>query len=302
LETTTLIFGAGVSMAYGYPSGGELVECIIKKLSTRGQHEKNCAETIRGVNPYSIDAFLKERPDLAIFVKPIIVEIILELENPGFTISGKDDANQDHLYKFLFNSVEEFSQLRIITFNYDRSFEYYLINYLKHRFPNDPKMRNDKFHEMKIEHIHGRLPYLQFEPLPLGVRNPIHLDYGLPMDPRRRQDHLSLGTNPQFSNFKTIHENSDANETAQKFISESNRIFFLGFGYHDMNMGALGFDFTKKVEDKLIAGTLVRVGGAVIERRIRDQYLAFEQRFRNQTIMEFFRNTISLTDTRYDKF
>jgi len=175
---TTLVFGAGVSQPYGYPSGQQLVSDIKKKLSGSKEYkDKQFLEALNNLNPYSIDSFLKDMPEFELPGKATIAEILFEAEDES-KLSISADKN---FYQLLFNkmTLEKYSNFRIISFNYDRSFEFYFARALTTLFKCSLKEAFEKLTALKIEHVHGRLSALDNdEQVFTNKRERSQLEYG----------------------------------------------------------------------------------------------------------------------------
>jgi len=123
------------------------------------------------------------------------------------------------------------SEIKFITFNYDRSIEFYFYNSLKHRF-NIPELEIIKYLD-KIEfvHVHGKLGYLPWE----TDNEEQTVDY---ISARNIE---SIRTASEF--IRILHED-DEEEILNKvktIVESAKRIIFLGFGYHEFNLKKLHF-------------------------------------------------------------
>ena len=260
MKKTTLILGAGVSKDYGYPLGGEFLQDIKVKLKKINHREgKEFLKDLEITQPYSIDSFLNDRRenyDYDIIAKQIIGEILLEKEDKKYF-----NDKRHHLYQHFFHKMKEkeFNQFNVISFNYDRSLEYFFYLVLS-RLKNNELTR--KFKEMKIIHIYGRLPYLEEEDEVLyrqnkkiyslsnygGYKNMIENGtlewmgntYKIRSD--HKQQSLSYARDYSSSALAVCSPDKEIHEEARELIKNSERVIFLGFGYHELNMKILGFD------------------------------------------------------------
>jgi hypothetical protein len=178
-KPTVLVLGAGASMDYGYPSGAGLLENILKQnnssewkwLFRQKEISNNDIEQYRNAlylsQQPSVDAFLEHRPEfidigkltMALYLMSCEEEVVLY----DFGIRTKG------WYHYLLNSIntgfDEFveNKLSIITFNYDRSLEYFLFTALKNTYNKSDDVIAEVVKKIPIIHVHGYLG-----PLPLG--------------------------------------------------------------------------------------------------------------------------------------
>jgi hypothetical protein len=168
---TVLVLGAGASKPYGYPLGRELVNTIVKNvlnfdsdLSKELDHVprviwRRFGEALKASASPSIDAFLESRPDFIDIGRYAIAFELLRCEKPEIFYE-KDDW-----YHYLYdkmrdpNRFESFgeSKISIITFNYDRSLEFFLYTALKHSFQENFGELVQNFRKIPIIHVHGQL-------------------------------------------------------------------------------------------------------------------------------------------------
>ncbi len=316
---TLFIFGAGVSSPYGYPDGKRLIEAIKEKLEGKSKYNQEQAfyDDLVDGGSYSIDSFLRDRPEYASIGKALIAEILSELEDPDQF--NRVDFKLD-FYRFLFDHYrnENFKDFDVITFNYDRSFEFYFARAIKAATGcAEVEAFNQLYSKTKIVHMHGRLGLLPSEPIQPGVGNE-RTSYGA------LSERLSVFSGPRVTiignqrtnydeardkvlrptwdegiqNFRTPYENHQANEDAKALISNANRIFFLGYSYQDLNMKALGFDFSLNCYEIKIVGTCMHLGGIPM-RRIEARYPAINKLF-PVTCVGLFEEYVSLTDPTLD--
>jgi hypothetical protein len=251
-RATVLILGAGASYPYGYPLGQELVDNLVKDaimpgsilrqdLAAINEYDLNdmlirrFGDELRASASPSIDVFLESRSDFLEVGRVAIAAELLRCENAGIFHLKKG------WYPYLFNKMRDPGQfesfgenkLSIVTFNYDRSLEYFLYTALKNSFQNRQDEHVENFKRIPIIHVHGQLG-----PCPPhdGV-----WPYATDIPPQRRREfaaHL-----PNFANqIKIIHEaTSDTAEfqTAHDVLSRAERVCFLGFGYHELNLKRL---------------------------------------------------------------
>jgi len=184
-KETVLILGAGASKTFGFPIGKDLKDEIYLTLKNRSNKVLNEFTTSDELRSFvdrlkyspeeSIDEFLEHENDENIieFGKKAIAAILLPYEKEetlfnNFITTGEKN-NKFNWYQYSWNqmntSFDDFEKnLSIITFNYDRSLEYYLFTVLKKKFPgkNEEDYKN-KLKSIPIIHIYGKLGYLPWE-------------------------------------------------------------------------------------------------------------------------------------------
>lgn len=289
MKKTTLILGAGVSKAYGYPLGPELVDEIKKELPHLMKQEESYParqliqrldNALKSQQPFSIDKFLHDNSSYNDATKELIAYILLKKE----VIDPESLNETNDFYRFFYNHVE-FDNLvnyGIISFNYDRSLEFYLSRAISSRLNIKPEEALSILHDkMEIMHVYGRLPALYQTDKHKLQANPSALikpksnfcyPYGSYNDSPYKDP---LGSYKKFiqyhgaNNLKIMGEDNNCNEEAKNLIESSERVFFLGFSYNDLNMQALGFDFAKKHNNKKIMGTSFGMGEIFINRVLR---------------------------------
>jgi len=140
-------------------------------------------------------------------------------------------------YQYLFNQLLDNgdavgiskSQLNVVTFNYDRSLEAYLHEALMARFEMSGVDAQHLLSDIGIVHVHGSIghyPDVSYSAETdatelVEISNQIRIIHQV-------EDQSEGFCNPEF-------------ELAHRLITESERIFFLGFGFHPDNIRRLSF-------------------------------------------------------------
>jgi hypothetical protein len=269
-KRTVFILGAGASCPYGFPTAkalrskiiGEFVsayESLLKERQKSGINGINegypsAADATRFANCFdvssteSIDLFLSRHPQFKTIGKIAIALTILKAEQ---TSQFREGAKVDEDWYFLlFNRLtrelagrdgyQEFSKNNVafVTFNYDRSLEYFLFNSLLHAFEGaDPARVQEQILGLAIVHVYGQIAPVKLydnsqEQLPI-----YSLAYG------RDIAHLSVVDFLSDMRYLYVVREDRANaqlEKARMAISEAERIFFLGFAYAKENLEAIG--------------------------------------------------------------
>ena len=244
----TFVLGAGASIPYGFPSGKKLKEIIIRDVGHvewRGlfkrlgfSHEmcldfKNSFEK-SGVN--SVDVFLEHRNDYLNIGKLCIARALIpfEDENRLYQVLREDKGWYSYVFEKLITDFDNLSQnnLSIITFNYDRSFEHFLFTSMKNLYNESNEEVARAVSSINIIHVHGqlgKLPWQANENEKQYVR-----DYNEAI-----QDERVKSAADQIVIVSEGDDTSESFNRAYEILSESQRVYFLGFGYNDVNLRRL---------------------------------------------------------------
>jgi hypothetical protein len=289
-KRTVFILGAGASCPYGFPTAGELRTAILARLSgwygvlvdreARRAHDGypdipavlEFLNEFRGSNTDSIDLFLSRWPRFQTIGKLAILLGILQKEKNSCSDDKVKDADRDwyfYLYKRLAGDLtgrdgyQKFGRNKVafITFNYDRSLEHFFFESLLHSFEGaDTEAVKAQIGRIPIIHVYGRLA-----PLPWQEDDTSKVvGYG---------DYPSLSPGNalgMIGNLFVVHEErtNPALEEARKQIREADRVFFLGFGYAEENLEALGLPGILK-PTQLVHGTMMGfTGKEIIDMRL----------------------------------
>jgi hypothetical protein len=266
-KPTTLILGAGASQPFGFPTGYELLlralDCvrggnraIFQWLNIPALMLEAFAVALRESGKKSVDSFLEHRPDFQRLGKAVIAHSLIACERRHELF--KRDGN--NWYEYLFNELNtQFSdfdqnQLSILTFNYDRSLEYFLLTSLHHSYGKPLSECAEKLKCIPIIHLHGDLGELP----DLGSGDSVR-----PYEEKLSQHSLQIATN----RIKIIHEGIDNDpqfSLAHKILSKSEYIYFLGFGYNPLNIKRLGFKDAHSYSPAFISGSTLGFTSAEI--------------------------------------
>ena len=245
-EPTALILGAGASMPYGFPSNLELMREILIKIRPGQSTELSqkltdifdieqddidyLYESLSRSGKLSVDAFLEHQPGLLRIGKLAITLTLVqyEIEDRLFNLKMVGKSWYEYLWNRLDAPFYDFdkNKLSIITFNYDRSLEQYLITAMKNLYGKSEKQCAERLSKIPIIHVHGRLGNLVWQG-----------EISRPYKPRcyRKVEEISNqiivipeqeGTSPEF-------------EEATKLMRVAKNVYFLGFGYHPKNLERL---------------------------------------------------------------
>ncbi|MHC4477051.1 MAG: hypothetical protein ACYTEL_15500 [Planctomycetota bacterium] len=288
-KETVLVLGAGASIPYGFPSGQGLIDLICegdldfkRVLAEAGLDSGEVSvagfmRALREADPESIDVFLANNPEFQKLGKTAIAATLLPLERESELIEKWRDLRLNHQkaklgghwYKYLSNllqansSFEEFGQnkLSVITFNYDRALEHYLFTTLKASFHKRSGAEcAERLNVIKVIHIYGQLGYLPWQAYD-GPKIPF--GGGLPAD----HGDWILTIRRAIQTIKTMSDDFEEDnpdiKLAREILSTAETIYFLGFGYHPVNLRILGMKSLGG--DKNIRGTSL---GLSLQRRL----------------------------------
>ncbi len=162
-------------------------------------------------------------------------------------------------YQYLFNKMlpssdEQFenNKITIITFNYDRSLEAYLHNTIMHRFNLSEADSLNILRKIGIIHPHGML----------GGYPEIPYSQCWKKDKELNEEDTQL-LEKITNSIKIIHEISEAEDTfcsnefeiAHKALQKTEKIYFLGFGFHEDNIRRFRFFSEDNLEGKEVYST-----------------------------------------------
>lgn len=297
--STVLIFGAGLSYDYGYPLGSKLIQDLIDDLP---QNFDTTKARLKTGAYWSIDSYLSTYKDDEPALIQFIHKILLKKES-------HDDLFREgkHAYRLICHQMfnVNFEGFRIVSFNYDRSFEIYLYLFLKAKKKTEEEI-NKIFEMLDIVHVYGRLPDLPFEN-PSPDQNDLVIEYSYydehlkGIDSQERKI-FEMKLTKHAEQIKTIYSFNHQDNGVLKLsnlIFDFDRIVFLGFGFHELNMKVLGFNKELKVDmsKKQILATLFEVDKV-------DQVALFKKyphiKFFDSDCENLFRNHVDLSSDFFE--
>ncbi len=240
---TVLIIGAGASAPYGFPVGGKLKEEIIEKTEKErrisnphifdsflkagfSEDQVDALHTaLHWAFPKkSIDAFLEERPDLRDIGAFAIANILMHCENSNKL------AKTDNWYRHLWEIIDIANMkvpthiVGIITFNYERSLDFFLHKTLTEVYhPSKHEFLLAKLAQLPILHVHG--------------------DFGSHRDVPYTHAPEAQNVLKASHRIALVHDDLASKEVfvfARELLKQAERGIFLGFGYNDRNLERLG--------------------------------------------------------------
>jgi hypothetical protein len=265
-EPTLFILGAGASKPYGFPTGAELRAEIINEFrkelsrmlpsdsrSRQIEKERTVSHAEEFIDIFShspmnsIDKFLSLNPRFSVIGKMAIAISICRHEGESRFLEKMDvqDFKEDW-YRLLFNIMTsslkapgDFARFRenkiaFITFNYDRSFEYFLYTSFCNTFSESRPEFDFKMEEcipFPIIHVYGQIGKL---PIFYEKCEPYYRLWGnidIEMIGKISKGVRVIGERAQ----------EDIKEKVRGLLENYRRIFFLGFGYAEENLEAIGF-------------------------------------------------------------
>lgn len=124
---------------------------------------------------------------------------------------------------------ESLSNLTVISFNYDRCFEHFLYLALQNYYRIDADAAAEALSNLQIFHPYGSVGSLpwQRQELPVEYGSQIYSDTLIQISERIRT--FTEGTDPESSEIIAI----------RRSVASCDRLIFLGFAYHPMNMELL---------------------------------------------------------------
>lgn len=262
---TTLILGAGASKPYQYQTALELTKEILEQT---GHHTKNLYQVLinlgyeknkflefnhalkeSGVN--SVDSFLEYRSNKDFWKIGKISMTYLLASREGisannFSIISKNEDNWYHyIYNHLSSSFEDFDKnnLRIVTFNYDRSFEQYLYTRLM-TFGRNEDECVQKLENIPIIHLYGKIDNLPWE----NVDDSTKRKYGdVPTGEKLISTSENIKIIPESDDVKSLKSFQDAYD----LLESSDKIIFLGIDLlNQKNLDRLGVN--SLITDRII--------------------------------------------------
>lgn len=244
-KPTVLVLGAGASAPYGFPVASELKQKICEafaqdSVAIRLLHEGSqistsmffeFREAFRKSGQPSVDAFLEHRPEFIEVGKLAIAYCLMPYESEE-TLFGGEGTRGGDWYQYLSTklnaSFEKFgdNRLSVITFNYDRSLEHYLFVTLQNTHGRSDDDCADALRKIPIIHVYGQLS-----------RHPYPDKLARPYSPERdRYKYVGYAA----GGITLLHDKIQPEiEAARQMLKAAERVCFLGFGYHQLNLEKL---------------------------------------------------------------
>ncbi len=259
-KRTVFILGAGASKPYGYPTGIELRHMIVKDfegiitklppddlISTLPDAKtiRQFAYKFNKSDTNSIDLFLSRHSTDSVVVmrgKQAISSIMLHCEGRSRFNDALYETRKLDWYNYLFTRMTEHmrtdenldfssNQVSFVTFNYDRSLEFYLHQSLTNSFGAEHLTNLEgELKKLGMIHVHGcvaRLPW-QEPGDPLVLKYPV-------IELRAR---FIIEATKQIRVVGETDEDENIRK-ARELLKEAEQVFFLGFGFAIENLEVL---------------------------------------------------------------
>ena len=275
-KNTVFVLGAGVSVPFGIPSGGKLLQIltgsadstesdyndvlmqhqilleVLKKTSRDTQEVDDFVTALKNSGTPSIDTWLSYHKRHLNLGKLAIAAVIANAEEKSISAM----FIRDDWYKWLFqNMLKDIISLKdlakgnrvnFITFNYDRMLEQKLSMYIQFHFgEEDPSLKQaviEHFHN-QIFHVHG---YLGLKQNDAGSGfGGLAFHHALNQLGQERTDviiDLAIKARELSESILIIGEKPYERQLTMRIrnsILEAENIIFLGFGYDERNLAAL---------------------------------------------------------------
>jgi hypothetical protein len=249
-EKMVFVLGAGASAPFGFPVGAKLFGEVINHLLQPSDQERICKlasdefnlehvasfrETLLHSGQQSVDAFLEYRREFLDVGKAVMATLLVGREASVPLWQPENEKNwMRYLFNLMMSSFDKFGDnpVAFITFNYDRSLEYFLFESIRNTFGKPPEECAKVLEKIPIIHLHGRLGFLPWE----GKYSNVTREYAPQIDP----DTIGVC----MRNIKVIHEDiSDGRdkdfERAKTLLRAAEVVFYLGFGFGRLNVERL---------------------------------------------------------------
>ena len=311
-NSVVLVLGAGASQPYDFPLGLALkreAQAIVPHNDTEflqsfrpgrfDTHEFDEFARVLKRSPIgSIDAFLEARRDFVDIGKHVIAYLLIKREDPNALgdLSPKDDVNW---YRYLFNLMTKEglggfkeNNLQIVTFNYDRSFEFFFLNALMSTYGLNYHYAQEQLSHIRIIHVHGQLGMLAETAEP-GISRPYYADISAELVQTAAEGirivHELEGESGDWEGFKQ----------AWGALHTARTIIFLGFGYEPENIRRLLRGAEQSREDNRLFGTTYGKTDSEIRTLVQPEIAKFNLQLvqttaSNKKVLEFIKNNLEL--------
>ena len=316
-KKSVLILGAGASAGYGYPTGPNLRQEIIKLLGSQGSELKytrmdprnpkvklsngdeeiaflirNCGFAFKQLEDFyndllrsprtSIDSFLQFQPKHLKLGKTLIALTILRRESASELWKFERQADwYGHLFNVLAPTWEAFQEnsLDVITYNYDRSFEFYFLEGLQRTFDKSYQEAVNAFLKVfRFTHVHGQVGR--------KIEEYSTVPYGSAFTPEyiaAAAEELSIVWEDQ----RIVHNYG----VVRAALADAEQVFILGFGFDKTNMERLQL---KNCKAPIFATCIGMHESEIFEAgKLANIYFGGKEKTKN--ILDFFQEVVSLT-------
>jgi hypothetical protein len=241
--STVFVLGAGASAPYEFDTGRGLLEraralsvhTIAERIAPLPrQGAPDLHDALGHTGESSIDAMLEARVNIQAPGKALMARLLLEQEREALK---KRHTSARGWYRTLFSAMDAPSpqealdqKIRFVTFNYDRSLEYFLWHAWRVKFNPDLVVDPAALRRMFI-HVHGQLGFLP------EVGGGVVVSYGGGAEEITDGDVLEASKSIKI--ISEPHPNDPQFVEARKAIKQADRLVFLGFGFSPRNLERL---------------------------------------------------------------
>jgi hypothetical protein len=256
VEPTVLVLGAGASMPYGFPSGPKLADQVSKACVASGKPGERFVDTpfsleifssfsvAEPIQPKLLQAFypafkMSRCASLDEFVQPAGNRQFLTLIKAAMSIHlvkrEQDEllfpasTQEDDWLSYLFGLMRTDdsstfcqNQVKVVTFNFDRSFERALFLMVKSYYCIADEEAAGLCATVPVVHLHGQLGGAKW--LDKSTNNP-----------RAYEPTATEGEKAGFlDSIRIVHEDVSKpdQDTVAEWMRAAHTVCFLGFGYH----------------------------------------------------------------------
>lgn len=255
---TVLVLGAGASCDLNYPTGRGLVDrvCLTARKARNGEFSfyrespsrldafELFASHLRKSGLASVDTFVERHLDgqnaeILETAKDLVALSLIPFESTAKMFGG--DASSERpagrWYEYLLNALAtpravEFNKnrLSIVTFNYDRSFEQYLLIALQNAYGVPREVAVMLARTIDIAHVYGDLGEL-YDSEADDFRE--YQDSVSPRDLQVVRKRLRLIVEERV---RVEDETTPQGSRARAMLAQAERIYFVGFAYDPLNL------------------------------------------------------------------
>ncbi len=272
-ENTVFIIGAGANVPFEFPTARSLRKEIItnfghlylnsffkenRKFPSYGVQSEFVKQFIKDFNLssiYSIDYFIARNPKYESIGKDAIILMLSQYEQNSRFRENTTNNNEDW-YSLLYNKMIEdlknpssFNDISsvnysFITFNYDRSLEFFLTESIFSSFENlnSSQALRETMAQIPIKHVYGSLGNIPFS------NNDASLRFGASLT----KEQMILIRDE----ILTVSEHNKLDEDITELITEADKIFFLGFAFDRINLRNIGLPKLFKSHQKIYATSI----------------------------------------------
>jgi hypothetical protein len=249
----TFILGAGASVPYDFPTGKGLVQDIVEQFADYdiyktafGWNKSDILELKKALKfsgLSSIDSFLENRDEYLDKGLLFIIWAIGRRESVENLFSYKSD----NWYRYLFNRFKSklgdfySNKVSFITFNYDRSLEVFLEKSLQYTLYGHSLLEQtrktlfEELNKIEIVHVYGQAGHLPWQ----SASNP----KAIREFTGDVSNYDSLWECRQLINLVRDKKALSSNFVrAKEIIDKTNYLYFIGFGFDEVNVERLGLN------------------------------------------------------------